>query len=226
VSPLPCALRIAHIAILLLGVSLSARSATPPTASDLARCAAIPTPDARLACYDNLAAPATPAPATAPSSGAAAKGASATPAVPTVAAPPSTLAPASTPAPSVPAPATAPLSAPKLASAPATTPPAAPATAPAAPSVDLNDPRNFGLNAAQLHAPAPGPQSIQARVERISRNRTGSAFVALDNGQTWTYTDEDSRLGPGDLVTIKRAMLGAFLMTTPSKRSYHVQRVQ
>jgi hypothetical protein len=33
-------------------------------------------------------------------------------------------------------------------------------------------------------------------------------------------------LGPGDLVTIKRAMLGAFLMTTPSKRSYHVQRVQ
>jgi hypothetical protein len=219
VSPLPCAVRLAHIAILLLGVSLSARSATPPTASDLARCAAIPTPDARLACYDNLSAPATPAPATAPSSGAAAKGTSATPVVPTVAAPASSVpAPASTPAPSVPAPATAPLPAPKQASAPATTPPAAPA--------DLNDPRNFGLNAAQLHAPPPGPQSIQARVEKISRNRTGTAYVALDNGQTWTYTDEDSRLGPGDLVTIKRAMLGAFLMTTPSKRSYHVQRVQ
>ncbi|HSY08842.1 MAG TPA: hypothetical protein VK820_09950 [Steroidobacteraceae bacterium] len=118
----------------------------------------------------------------------------------------------------MPAPASTPLPAPKQASAPATTPPAAPA--------DLNDPRNFGLNAAQLHAPAPGPQSIQARVEKISRNRTGTAYVALDNGQTWTYTDEDSRLGPGDLVTIKRAMLGAFLMTTPSKRSYHVQRVQ
>jgi len=219
VNPLPCAVRLAHIAILLLGVSLSARSATPPTASDLARCAAIPTPDARLACYDNLSAPATPAPATAPSSGAAAKGTSATPVVPTVAAPASSVpAPASTAAPSVPAPASTPLPAPKQASAPATTPPAAPA--------DLNDPRNFGLNAAQLHAPAPGPQSIQARVEKISRNRTGTAYVALDNGQTWTYTDEDSRLGPGDLVTIKRAMLGAFLMTTPSKRSYHVQRVQ
>jgi hypothetical protein len=102
--------------------------------------------------------------------------------------------------------------------------PAPPAAAAAAAA--LNDPRNFGFSPAQLHTPAQGPQSIQARVAKISRERTGTAYLALDNGQTWTYTDEDMRLGPGDLVTIKRAMLGAFLMTTPSKRSYHVQRVQ
>jgi hypothetical protein len=96
----------------------------------------------------------------------------------------------------------------------------------AAAAAALNDPRNFGFSPAQLHTPAQGPQSIQARVANISRNRVGTAYLALDNGQTWAYTDEDMRLGPGDLVTIKRAMLGAFLMTTPSKRSYHVQRVQ
>jgi hypothetical protein len=90
----------------------------------------------------------------------------------------------------------------------------------------LDDPRNFGFNPAQLHAPPQGPQSIQARVAKISMDRTGTAHLALDNGQTWTYTDEDGRLSPGDLVTIKRAMLGSFLMTTPTKRSYHVQRVQ
>jgi hypothetical protein len=101
---------------------------------------------------------------------------------------------------------------------------AAQAPAPAAAGAD--DPRNFGLTPAQLRSPPHGPQSIQARVTKISRDRAGTAYLALDNGQTWTYTDEDSRLGPGDLVTVKRAMLGSFIMTTPSKRSYHVQRVQ
>jgi hypothetical protein len=193
VSSLPCAVRLAHLATLLLGVSLSARAATAPTASDLARCAAMAAPDARLACYDSLSAAATP------------------------------IVPASTPAPTV----SARPAAPKAASVAASKQAPAPATTtPAAPSEDLNDPRNFGLNAAQLHAPPPGPQSIQARVAKVSRGRVGTAYVVLDNGQTWTYTDEDSRLGPGDLVTIKRAVLGSFLMTTPSKRSYHVQRVQ
>jgi hypothetical protein len=200
VSRLPCAVRLAHIALLLFGVSMSARSATAPTAADLARCAAILKPDARLACYDSLSGPVNPTPATAvpaPSAGATATGASTTPAAPAVPAPAATA----------------------QASAPTPAPPAAPAAA-------LNDPRNFGFSPAQLHTPPQGPQSVQARVAKISRDRTGTARLALDNGQTWTYTDEDSRLSLGDLVTIKRAMLGAFLMTTPSKRSYHVQRVQ
>jgi len=213
VSGLPRDMRLAHMALLLFGVSLSARSATAPTAADLARCAAIPKPDARLACYDSLSGPVNPTPATAvapPSAGAVATESSTTPAAPVVLAPASASAPAPSPA---------------TASTPASVPTPAPPAAAAA-AAALNDPRNFGFSPAQLHTPAQGPQSIQARVANISRNRVGTAYLALDNGQTWTYTDEDMRLGPGDLVTIKRAMLGAFLMTTPSKRSYHVQRVQ
>lgn len=52
-SGLRCGAQLACISI-LLGVSLSARSADP-NAGDLARCAAIAAPDARLACYDTLA---------------------------------------------------------------------------------------------------------------------------------------------------------------------------
>ena len=112
--------------------------------------------------------------------------------------------------------------------------PTAPATLPTptgtltpAPAL-ASDPRNFGLNQAQLHKAPEGPAAIQARIAKIVSGRTGLAYVVLDNGQTWMLTeaDEDARLGPGDPVTIKRASLGSFLMMTQSKRSYHVRRTQ
>jgi hypothetical protein len=178
-----CALGLAHLTA-LLGVSLTASSATPPTAADLARCAGIAAPDARLACYDTLnssterAAPtttATPAPAAA--------------ATPTHAAPALPPAPAPTP---------------------------------------TSDARNFGLTPAQVHKSPEGPVAIEAHIAKIINNPYARDYVVLDNGQTWTYTDsdEDARLAPGDQVTIKRASLGSFLMRTPSKHAYHVRRTQ
>jgi hypothetical protein len=52
--------------------------------------------------------------------------------------------------------------------------------------------------------------------------------VVLEGGQTWVLTEllDDPRLGPGDLVTIKRGALGSFMMTTPSKHQYHVRRIE
>jgi hypothetical protein len=86
------------------------------------------------------------------------------------------------------------------------------------------------LTPAQMHVTAAGPTAIQARVTKIVESRLGIGHpaVVLDNGQTWTFTEtnDDARLGPGDPVTIKRAALGSFLMTTPSKRTYHVHRTQ
>jgi hypothetical protein len=41
-----------------------------------------------------------------------------------------------------------------------------------------------------------------------------------------TEAEQDARLRPGDPVTIKRAMLGSFLMTTASNHTYHVRRSQ
>lgn len=104
--------------------------------------------------------------------------------------------------------------------------PAAPAPKPT--PTPTSDPRNFGFSQAQLHAAPEGPAAIQARVAKIIDNRTGSAYVVLDNGQTWKLTDADvdAGLGPGDPVTIRRGSLGSFLLVTPSKRSYHVRRTQ
>jgi hypothetical protein len=230
-----CSVRLAHAAA-LLGVSLSASSATAPSAGDLARCAGIAAPDARLACYDTLAgrspdrmAPTaattpTPAAATTPSPTAAATTASARDAMPT---PAVTTVPAQAAAPTGAVAAASITSAAPVLTAPAPTAPTPTGTLTPAPSL-ASDPRNFGLSQAQLHKAPEGPAAIQARIAKIVDNRAGLAYVVLDNGQTWILTeaDEDSRLGPGDSVTIKRASLGSFLMTTQTKRSYHVRRTQ
>ncbi len=188
-----------------LGVPLAAGAATVPSAQDLARCAVISAPDARLACYDALAG----------RSADRAGNAAAPPAA--ASASPAPTAPSAVKAPSAP-------SAPAAPAAPAAS--AAPA-APAAPAA-TDDPRNFGLTQTQQHAAPAGPSTIQARIAKVVESRAGHGYVVLDNGQTWMMTDqdEDARLGAGDLVTIKRASLGSFLMLTPSKRSYHVRRTQ
>jgi hypothetical protein len=202
-----CAGQLTHITVLLC-VSLSASAATAPNPGDMARCAEIAAPDARLACYDKLAG----------SAERAAPPAAATPA-PAAAATPAPTAPATRAPAAIATPAPAAIATPTPAAAAL---PAAPAPTPA------SDPRNFGLNQTQLQPVPQGPAAIQAHIAKIINTRYGRDFVVLDNGQTWTYTDseEDARLVPGDQVTIKRASLGSFLMRTPSKNAYHVRRTQ
>jgi hypothetical protein len=101
VSRVYCAVRIAHIAA-LLAVSLPARPATTPTAGDLARCAGIAAPDARLACYDGLAGRSADRAATAAGTAAPSSTPAAVTATPAIRAAPTTQAPAPTaPAPAV-----------------------------------------------------------------------------------------------------------------------------
>jgi hypothetical protein len=54
-----------------------------------------------------------------------------------------------------------------------------------------------------------------------------SVEIELDNGHVWR-TDEDRPLllKPGDTVTIARAALGTFRLTTPTQRSARVRRVR
>jgi hypothetical protein len=108
---------------------------------------------------------------------------------------------------------------------PAVAPPVVAPTAPAAPA-RADDPAAFGLTNAQLHVAPAGPESIQAVVARVNVDRQGTVSVRLDNGQTWVLVDPDPRLNAGDVVTIKRAALGSFLMTMPSRRSARVRRVE
>ena len=100
---------------------------------------------------------------------------------------------------------------------------AAPATTP----VDPNDPANFGLSRHQIepHPPAEA-SSIKSVVSQMTEDRRHNITVVLDNGQTWAFIEPEPRLRPGDTVTIKHASLGSFLMLTPSRRSYRVERVK
>lgn len=69
-------------------------------------------------------------------------------------------------------------------------------------------------------------ESIQASVAKITSDQVGHVYLLLDNGQTWTFTDTDARLEPGDPVTIKRGAFGSFTMTTSSRHTYKVRRTQ
>lgn len=85
---------------------------------------------------------------------------------------------------------------------------------------------SFGTVIRKLPAKPQGPEMIKAVVAKVSVDRLGTVSVSLDNGQSWTFHDPDALLRSGDAVTIRRAALGSFLMTTPARHTYRVQRTQ
>jgi hypothetical protein len=184
--------------ILAAAAVISATAATAATSdSDMLRCAAIAARDARLDCYDVL---------THQLSNKAAAPAAALPAMPPAPASAAARAPASA-----------------RAAADADTPAASQAPAPA---VVASDPKNFGLTAAQQHTLDLGPQMITANISILSSNQKGETVVVLDNGQTWSLTDNDGWLATGQAVRIKKAAMGSYLMLIPSNHSYHVRRLK
>jgi hypothetical protein len=100
-----------------------------------------------------------------------------------------------------------------------------PTPAPAAANPKTQD--NFGLNRRQIEPrAAEGPAAIKSAVSQMTEDRRHNITVVLDNGQTWAFIEPEPRLRPGDTVTIKRASFGSFLMLTPSRRSYRVERLK
>jgi hypothetical protein len=195
-------------------ILLAATAAAGPSNDEMARCAVIPAPDSRLACYDALAhRPADKIPS------AIAKGARG----------PATTAATGTTAATAPAAGAAPATASVPATAPAAAPAAlaaAPAQAPVSAATIAADPKNFGLTPVQQHTADLGPKSIAAHISIVSSDRLGRTLVVLDSGETWSVMDNDGRLSSGDAVTIKRAALGSFLMMTPSNHRYRVRRLK
>jgi hypothetical protein len=180
--------------VALLGLGSWASAAT----GDLARCAEIDAPDARLACYDKLAGRTLP-----------------------------TVSAGAVPSTAVPAPA-APATGAAAAAAGAASSGALTAAAPSMPAEAAQSAaKNFGLTPAQQHKAPEGPASIQARITNLA-DRGGTPYVQLDNEQLWMVTDSGAEgwLNLGDPVTIKHAALGSFLLFTKSKRSFHARRVQ
>jgi hypothetical protein len=85
---------------------------------------------------------------------------------------------------------------------------------------------SFGTVRRKLPAKPQGPEMIKAVVTEVTVDRLGTVHVALDNGQSWAFGDPDALLSSGDAVTIRRAALGSFLMTTPARHTYRVQRTK
>ena len=167
-------------------------------APDLARCAAIGAADERLACYDALSCGAiAAADERLACFDALAKSRAARPHG-VVAAPPSGAGAAGAPA----------------AGAPAALP---------------GDAGSFGR--VQRPTPSPraveGVQQITAVVTQVETDMQGVVHVSLDNGQVWTLINYDRAFpSSGETVTIRRAALGSFLMTTASHRTVRVARTQ
>lgn len=131
----------------------------------------------------------------------------------------------------VPAPAAA---APRAATSttPAAARPAAPtaaapaAAASAAPAAAAPSKETFGLYSAEHPTVPLTIESISARVIAFGRHSDGHPTVALEGGQLWELDESDPLLAVGDMVTIRRAALGSFLLTTASKRTHRVSRLR
>ena len=102
-------------------------------------------------------------------------------------------------------------------SAAAPAPPAAPDPAVAA--------QKFGLSNVQQHKADEGPSAIEAHVAKALADRNRRVYLLLDNGQTWLVTDDEVQLDDGEAVTIRRAALGSFMLTSASHHSFHVRRI-
>jgi len=83
---------------------------------------------------------------------------------------------------------------------------------------------DFGLR----HPSAPAPTehaSISARIVAVALDGHQAVRVTLDNHDVWLVLEDGSRIGLGDTVTIRKAAMSSYLMTTPDRHVYRVRRV-
>ena len=109
---------------------------------------------------------------------------------------------------------------------------AAPAAS-SAPSAATSE-QQFGMNTAierqqQGAAPSKSPpplKKLNAHIKAISYKPQGEAVITLDNGEIWEESEVSSHLPlhPGDEVTIKRGVLGSFLLHTDKVPDQRVTR--
>jgi hypothetical protein len=183
--------------LLLLLGLVTAARASLP--DDLARCRAIGDGAERLRCYDGLRSPAT------------------------VEAGKSDLPPA-----------TAPGVAPAGPAGPAGPATAAGAAAGAAAVATPSPEALFGVDAQQSEealrqaAGVGRLEEMESRIASVRVNAEGKPVFTLANGQAWRQLDSPAaRLQPGDVVRIRRASLGSYLLLRPDGgRGIRVRRIE
>jgi hypothetical protein len=72
------------------------------------------------------------------------------------------------------------------------------------------------------------PDDMTAKVVAIANGRYGKSVVTLDNGQVWAQQEvPDFTLQVGDAITIRRGVLGALWLVSPSGHAQiRVQRIK
>ena len=114
-----------------------------------------------------------------------------------------------------------------LAATPRQAAPPQAAPAPPPPRVPADPVAGFGAGTGvpdPLTAPTQKPQAppevkqIEARVTAVRKRPTGEQVLTLDNGQVWQQTEvsQQPQYSSGDMVVIRRGLLGSFLLA-PSK---------
>lgn len=88
---------------------------------------------------------------------------------------------------------------------------------------------DFGLDAAE-QGPSlgpPQPERIQGAVAKVDQGR-GVRVFTLDNGQVWTQTDPRTvgHVSPGDVVQVRKAILGGYTLVMPNGVSVRVRRTR
>jgi hypothetical protein len=120
-----------------------------------------------------------------------------------------------------------------VAAAPPSPPVAASAATPAAP--DTSPEEKFGYRGSIAREEFDRRQAEERKFEQLTAKITelgtlprGELLLTLDNGQVWAQkaADRALRLKVGDEVTIKRASLGSFLLTTAANGSMRVTRIR
>ena len=105
------------------------------------------------------------------------------------------------------------------------------ASAPAATAAAASAPpsaQTFGLYAAEhpKAPPAAAAASLEGRVVSVGSSAGGRMTVLLEGGALWELDDADPLLAVGETVTVTRAVLGSYIMHTPSHRTHRARRLR
>jgi hypothetical protein len=109
-----------------------------------------------------------------------------------------------------------------------------PVTAPPPAPANIDPQASFGYRGGAIpeeqerrKAEVAALPQLDSTIVAISKRPYGELVLTLENQQVWVQKSPDStRLKVGDRITIKRAMLGAFLLVGPTGRSTSVARLQ
>jgi hypothetical protein len=69
-------------------------------------------------------------------------------------------------------------------------------------------------------------ETLTAHVSAMGKTIDGQPTVTLEGGALWLLDEVDPLLAVGDTVTIKRGVLGSFLLETATRRVHHVRRIR